>query len=60
MLASIERELHPHAAVPDGSELDEKLDSLQSEIQYIRTLLEATLSQAGEQRKRARGHGNPH
>jgi hypothetical protein len=45
VLASIARELQSHARTGESSELDEKLDSLQSEIQYIRSLLEQRLNQ---------------
>jgi len=45
VLASIARELQSHARAGESSELDEKLDSLQSEIQYIRSLLEQRLNQ---------------
>ena len=43
VLASIARELHPQGRSETGSEIDEKLENLQSQVQYIRTLLEEKL-----------------
>jgi hypothetical protein len=44
VLASIERELQQQPRPADSTELDVKIESLQAEIQYIRTLLEQQLN----------------
>jgi hypothetical protein len=55
VLASIERELQPHGRAGEVSEIDEKLDSLQSSIQYIKTLLEEKLRPAHSDPRPKRG-----
>ena len=46
VLASIARELQSNARASEPKVLDEKLDSLQSEIHYIRALLEQQMKKS--------------